>query len=47
MLHETLHAAIDDHTFYPYPATTTDTWAILEVADQGVLPRFHGRFEQG
>jgi endonuclease I len=33
-LRETLHAAIDDHTFYPYTATTTDTWDILEVADQ-------------
>ncbi len=34
VLRSTLHAAIDDHTFYPYTATTTDTWDILELADQ-------------
>ena len=30
----TLHEVIDDHTFYPYSAATTDTWDILEIADQ-------------
>lgn len=33
-LRATLHAVIDDHTRYPYTATTTDTWNILELADQ-------------
>lgn len=33
-LRSTLHAAIDDHTWYPYTASSTDTWDILELADQ-------------
>ena len=30
----TLHAVIDGHTKYPYSASTTDTWDILEIADE-------------
>jgi len=33
-LRATLHAAIDDHTKIPYTATATDTWNVLELADQ-------------
>lgn len=33
-LRPTLHAAIDDHQFFPYTATATDTWNILNAADQ-------------
>ena len=33
-LRATLHDIIDDHTRYPYTATGTDTWDILEIADQ-------------
>ena len=33
-LRSTLHAVIDDHTRFPYTAATTDTWDILERADQ-------------
>lgn len=33
-LRSTLHAVIDDHTRLPYTATTTDTWNVLELADQ-------------
>lgn len=33
-LRSTLHAVIDDHTRFPYTASTTDTWDILERADQ-------------
>lgn len=29
-----LHATIRDHTVYPYSASTTDTWDILELADE-------------
>jgi endonuclease I len=29
-----LHATIRGHTAYPYSATTTDTWDILEIADE-------------
>ena len=29
-----LHATIDDHTAYPYTASTTDTWDILNLADE-------------
>jgi endonuclease I len=36
-LRTTLHAAIDDHTAFPYSASTTDTWDILEAADQDPL----------
>ena len=30
----TLHDTIDDHLWYPYSAGTTDTWDILELADE-------------
>ncbi|MGX5201822.1 endonuclease [Aliikangiella sp. IMCC44632] len=33
-LHATLHSIIDDHTRFPYTDATTDTWDILESADQ-------------
>lgn len=33
-LRATLHAVIDDHTRYPYSSSSTDTWDILEQADQ-------------
>lgn len=33
-LRQTLHARIHDHTRIPYTATTTDTWDVLEAADQ-------------
>ena len=33
-LRTTLHAAIDDHTRFPYTSGNTDTWDILELADQ-------------
>lgn len=33
-LRATLHAVIDDHTRYPYSSSSTDTWDILEQADE-------------
>jgi hypothetical protein len=33
-LRTTLHAVIDDHTRFPYTATATDTWNILEAGQQ-------------
>lgn len=33
-LAETLHAVIDDHTRFPYTSSATDTWDILELAQQ-------------
>ncbi len=33
-LRTTLHAVIDDHTEYPYSSSNTDTWDILELADE-------------
>ncbi len=33
-----LHEIIDGHTVYPYSAGTTDTWDILELADQAPGP---------
>jgi len=33
-LRSTLHAVIDDHTRIPYTAAVTDTWDVLEAADQ-------------
>jgi endonuclease I len=33
-LRATLHAVIDDHQRYPYTSTATDTWDILELADE-------------
>ncbi len=36
-LRTTLHAAIDDHTRIPYTSSATDTWNVLESADQDPL----------
>jgi endonuclease I len=33
-LRASLHDIIDDHTRYPYTSTATDTWDILELADE-------------
>jgi len=33
-LRASLHAVIDDHTRFPYTSSATDTWDILEVADE-------------
>ncbi|MGD9546042.1 MAG: endonuclease [Candidatus Krumholzibacteriia bacterium] len=33
-LRSTLHAVIDDHTRFPYTDTSTDTWDVLEPAQQ-------------
>ncbi len=33
-LRQTLHAVIDDHVRFPYTASSTDTWDILERAQQ-------------
>ncbi len=33
-LRDSLHATIDDHLRFPYSAGTTDTWDILESADE-------------
>ncbi|MCK9488080.1 MAG: endonuclease [Xanthomonadales bacterium] len=34
VLRQTLHAVIRDHQSYPYTSSQTDTWDILELADQ-------------
>lgn len=36
-LRTTLHAIIDDHKRFPYTATATDTWDVLEFADEDPL----------
>ncbi|HET9483789.1 MAG TPA: endonuclease, partial [Xanthomonadales bacterium] len=36
-LRATLHALIDDHVVYPYSSSSTDTWDILESADEDPL----------
>ena len=33
-IRETLHEVIDDHTKIPYTSSSTDTWDVLELADQ-------------
>lgn len=33
-LRSTLHDVIDDHTRFPYTSSATDTWDILELADE-------------
>ena len=33
-LRDSLHAIIDDHTRYPYTSSSTDTWDVLEIADE-------------
>lgn len=34
LLRSTLHQVIDDHTKIPYTSSSTDTWNVLELADQ-------------
>ncbi|MFP7722812.1 endonuclease [Lysobacter sp. A3-1-A15] len=36
-LRATLHAVIDDHKRFPYTSTATDTWDVLEFADEDPL----------
>ncbi len=36
-----LHAVIKDHTKLPYTASSTDTWDVLELADQDPLDATH------
>ncbi len=36
-LRSTLHEVIDDHTRIPYTASVTDTWDVLELADEDPL----------
>ncbi|KFL36020.1 hypothetical protein N788_05605 [Arenimonas donghaensis DSM 18148 = HO3-R19] len=36
-LRASLHAIIDDHQRFPYSATATDTWDVLEFADEDPL----------
>ena len=33
-LRTTLHAVIDDHLRFPYTSSSTDTWNILNLADE-------------
>ena len=33
-MRESLHEIIDDHTRYPYTSNATDTWDVLEMADE-------------
>ena len=33
-LHDSLHEIIDDHQRFPYTSSATDTWDILESADE-------------
>jgi endonuclease I/chitodextrinase len=33
-LRQSVHSIIDDHTLIPYNATSTDTWNVLELADE-------------
>ncbi len=33
-LRQTVHSVIDDHTRYPYTSSSTDTWDILDLAQQ-------------
>jgi endonuclease I/fibronectin type 3 domain-containing protein len=33
-LRNTLHQIIDDHTRFPYTSSSTDTWNVLEIADE-------------
>lgn len=33
-LRSTLHEVIDDHTYFPYTSSSTDTWDILNLADE-------------
>ena len=33
-LRQSLHAIIDDHQRFPYTSSVTDTWDVLEIADE-------------
>lgn len=33
-LRASLHAIIEDHQRFPYTSTATDTWDVLEIADE-------------
>jgi endonuclease I len=33
-MRDSLHEIIDDHTRFPYTSDTTDTWDVLEIADE-------------
>ena len=33
-MRDSLHQIIDDHTRFPYTSSTTDTWDVLEIADE-------------
>lgn len=33
-MRDSLHEIIDDHTRFPYTSSTTDTWDVLEIADE-------------
>jgi endonuclease I len=33
-LRNSLHVIIDDHTRFPYTSSVTDTWDVLEIADE-------------
>ena len=33
-LRQSLHAIIDDHQRFPYTSSATDTWDVLELADE-------------
>ena len=33
-MRDSLHAIIDDHTRFPYTSDATDTWDVLEIADE-------------
>ena len=33
-MRDSLHEIIDDHTRFPYTSTATDTWDVLEIADE-------------
>lgn len=33
-MRESLHEIIDDHSRFPYTSTATDTWDVLEIADE-------------
>lgn len=37
VLRSTLHDIVDDHTRYPYTSSATDTWDVLDTADQDPL----------
>jgi hypothetical protein len=41
-MRESLHEIIDDHLRFPYTAVATDTWDVLEIADENQdSPEWH------